>query len=201
MANKITQLDVPSDAEAHARRFGAKRDPVSQRWYVAAYIPRELLNYIPRVANRPLHEPEPTCPKCGVMMRKRYRQDGDAFWGCSAYFRTGCKGIIEYRDFLEALAPAKILSHFLPLLGDAEIFPMERLISHSVILKVQAPDHLNARWAGITQDALGVLGSEKRVLRWLEQPKSVFNNKSPIEIMDASAGCDKVEAALRDVWR
>lgn len=35
---------------------------------------------------------KPTCVKCGVKMVLRERKDGGAFWGCSNYGKTKCRG-------------------------------------------------------------------------------------------------------------
>ena len=200
MTDKITLLVVPDDAIAHAVRFGAERDPITNQCYVIGEVPKELLNYLPKVANRPFLEPVPSCPKCGGPMRKIYRFDGNAFWGCFAYFRTGCKGAIDYVDYLQQIAPANTLTDFLPTkegLTSVEVTTTTPFNS----LKAKPPHHMAARWKAITQEALQAIGTERKAIRWLEQPKVAFANKSPIEMMATHKGCDAVEQVLRDIWR
>lgn len=200
MTVKTTLLAVPEDAIAHAKRFGAKYDPTTKQWFVTGDVPRELLNYLPRVANQQFHEPTPSCPQCGGAMRKIYRVDGSAFWGCLAYFRTGCRGLIDYVEYLEALAPLTTLGDFLPNeKGLKSVSEAQTPTLRS--LQRKPPHHLTARWLAITQEALQLIGSERRATRWLEQPKLAFNNKSPTEMMGTDEGCDAVVRLLREIWR
>jgi hypothetical protein len=130
-------------------------------------------------------------------MRKIDRVDGSAFWGCFAYFRTGCGGFIDY---VEALAPSKTLGDFLP--NEKELKSVtEPSVARLRLLQKKPPHHLAARWIAITQEALQLIGSERRATRWLEQPKLAFHNKSPIEMMGTDKGCDAVVRMLREIWR
>lgn len=200
MAYKTTLLVVPEDAIAHAIRFGAKRNWKTKQWYVAGEVPNELLNYLPRVANQRFLEPIPSCPMCGGPMRKIFRVNGNTFWGCFAYFRTGCKGAIDYLDYLEGAASSKTLGDFLPKNErlTAVVEPPNTTLQS---LQTEPPHHLVARWVAITQEALLLIGNERRVIRWLEQPKLAFKNKSPIAMMATHEGCDAVVRMLREIWR
>lgn len=44
------------------------------------------------------------CPKCGSILVKRIRKsDGKAFYGCSEYFTTGCKGSMDLESYADAI--------------------------------------------------------------------------------------------------
>lgn len=197
MADEITVLSVPPDAEGHAERFGAKRDRATGRWTVIGEIPLELYNYLPRSKNSPFQEVAPPCPLCGAPTRRLVNDEGRLFWACVLHVKTGCQGIVDYQDYLDYASPAARIGDFLPNVYGSLFWK-----SGPPVKQVpQTPHPLRGRWFSLVQEAASVLGGDKQVVQWLYQPKRAFDNKPPIEMLGTEAGCDAVVALLRDVWK
>jgi hypothetical protein len=197
---EITYLSIPADAESHARRFGAQRDG-SGCWYVVGTVPNELRNYLPRKQNASFYEFTPTCPRCGATMRKTIGKAGDAFWGCVTHFATGCKGTIDYRDYLDDAAPSLSIGDFLPRPERSFLLPDLSLGKYGDAPASMASDRLQDAWSDIIRHALDILGGELQVRRWMTQPKVRFKNRAPLEMMVTESGCAAVKALLDEVWR
>lgn len=197
MAEEIIILSVAPDAAEHAERFGAKFDPKTVTWFVVGPVPRELLNYVPREENQHFQEVAPRCPRCGAPTRKRIDSSGDPFWSCATHFKTGCKGTIDYADYLNDVAPVARISAFLPKLAGSLFGPQEA----PTTTKEEAPHPLKAKWREIVQEAAAIIGNDKQAVRWLYEPKVAFHGKTPIEMCATEAGCHSVLALLREVWK
>lgn len=196
MADAITVLNVPQDAAEHAKRFGAQFDSRTSTWFVVGPVPRELLNYVPRPKNQRFSEVAPSCPLCGSPTRRLINSAGNPFWACVTYFKTGCPGVVDYLDYLDAVEPLAKVSKFLPKLAGSLFGPSEPPPDNNA----KAPHPLKERWQEVVQEAGAVIGDEKQAVRWLYQPKMAFNNKTPLEMCGTEAGCDAVLKMLRDVW-
>lgn len=193
----MTYLSIPSDALAHAERFGARQDSGTGVWFVVGPIPSELKNYIPRPKNQRFQEVAPPCPMCGAPTRKAISRSGQPYWSCVARFKIGCPGTVDYLDYLDDMAPVSSVGDHLPhfvgsLFGptDSSALPIEK-----------TPHPLKARWVAIVQEASQVLGGDREAVLWLLQRKLAFSNRAPIELLGTEAGCGEVVALLRDVWR
>ena len=193
----VTFLDVPADAFAHAKRFGAKRNR-SGNWYVTGEIPHELLNYLPKRPNSKFYEFVPSCPICGASMRKHMYRDGKLLWRCYKRFQSRCQGAIDYLDYLDKIAPTAKIGDLLardegqgqtatPTPGDSQAQPT-----------VLNP--LKRRWEQIVNEALVTLGSRRQVMAWLQQPKLALGNKSPMETLGTEDGCNAVMKLLQALW-
>ncbi len=66
-------------------------------------------------------------------------------------------------------------------------------------VKIEDDDPRIARWAVITELAVRECGSMEQASRWMNTPKIALKGKTPIEGMITSAGCDAVEALLRQL--
>jgi len=194
---KITYLKVPPDAESHAKRFGARRDHGSGAWFVVGPIPSELENYVPRQANQQFYEVAPPCPLCGAPTRKLVNRGGQPYWSCLTRFTSGCKGVVDYLDYLDEMSPTVSVGDFLPkvvgsLFGSGQ----------SAVAPVKGPpEALKTRWEQIVCQAASVLGSDRQAIAWLFLPKVVLGNKAPVDVLVTDAGCDKVLQLLKEVWR
>ncbi|MDA8256778.1 MAG: MbcA/ParS/Xre antitoxin family protein [Betaproteobacteria bacterium] len=66
-------------------------------------------------------------------------------------------------------------------------------------IKIEDDDPRIVRWAEITELAVRECGSLEQASRWMNTPKIALKGKTPIEAMVTSAGCDAVEALLRQL--
>lgn len=66
-------------------------------------------------------------------------------------------------------------------------------------IKIEDDDPRIARWAELTEHAVRECGSLEQASRWMNTPKIALMGKTPIEKMITSAGCDAVEALLRQL--
>lgn len=197
MAEEITILSVPHDATGHAKRFGAMRDHATGTWYVVGKIPAELQNYVPRPENKRFNELAPPCPSCGGPTRKVIGHGGQPFWSCVANRRAGCRGVVNYLDYLDAVAPVVKVGAFLPKVVGSLFGPAESPTTSAP----KGPHPLKEKWREIVQEAATVLGDDKQAVRWLFEPKLAFKNKAPVEMCGTDAGCRAVVELLRDVWK
>lgn len=197
MAEKLTILSVPCDSAEHAERFGAQHDVASGTWFVVGPVHRELQNYIPQPKNPPFQESAPCCPKCGARTHKLKKPTGDVYWACVARFKTRCRGVVDYLDYLDAVVPLTTVSDFLPTVVGSLFGPAEMpLLSRE---KRQHP--LMERWIEIAQKLMDVLGDKKQALLWMEFPKVALGNKAPILVLGTVTGCDAVRTLVDDVWK
>ena len=113
------------------------------------------------------------------------------------HIQDGCRGVVDYLEFLDAEAPLATVGDFLPKVVGS-LFGPAKSLAPPVEKK---PHPLKARWAEIAQLALETLGDEKQALRWLELPKATLNSKAPLLLLGTEAGCDAVLNLLRDVWK
>lgn len=197
MAEDVTYLNVPQDATGHAARFGAKRDPGTSIWYVVGPIHSELQNYLPRPSNQRFQEVAPPCPSCGGLMRKVANLSGQPFWSCAAHFRTGCSGTVDYLDYLDSVAPLAFVGDHLPKIVDSLFSPSEPPTPTTE----KSAHPLRAKWIEIVQEAIDVLGDDRKANAWLCQGKRAFSMKAPIEMLVTEDGCDAVLKLLREVWK
>jgi hypothetical protein len=197
MAVAITYLSIPSDALAHAKRFGAQRDHATGRWYVAGLVHPELQNYIPRDKNRRFQEVAPPCPLCGAPTRKLFDRSRHPFWSCVTYPKTGCTGHVDYLDYLDDVAPSAPIRDYLRTRSASALDPAEQTPSATE----ETPHPLNNTWFEIVQEAANVLGGDRQAVAWLTQPKVAFHNEAPVDILGSKEGCDAVLKLLRDVWK
>lgn len=197
MAEKLTILSVPADATAHAERFGAQHDSASGTWLVVGPVHRELQNYLPRPKKQRFQEAAPRCPRCGASTHKLINRKGDWYWACVMRFKTGCRGVVDYLEHLDAVAPVARVGDFLPNVVGSLFGPHEPPAPQAE----RKPHPLRARWVEIAQATLEILGDEKQALRWLDHPKVALRNKAPVLMLGTEAGCDAVINLLRDVWK
>jgi uncharacterized protein (DUF2384 family) len=66
-------------------------------------------------------------------------------------------------------------------------------------IKIEDDDPRIVRWAELTAHAVRECGSLEQASRWMNTPKIALKGKTPIEEMITSAGCDAVEALLREL--
>lgn len=197
MAKALSILRIPPDVTDYAERFGAQRDSATGTWFVVGPVPNELLNYVPQPKNQRFQDVAPRCPKCRAPTRKLINRKGDLYWACVMRFKTDCPGVIDYLKYLDDVAPLATVGSFLPKVAGSLFEPEES--SASIPEMAQHP--LKERWVEIASEALTLLGNDKQVLRWLDQPKVALGNKAPVLMLSTTAGCDRVLALLRDVWK
>lgn len=197
MAEKLTILSVPVECAGHAERFGAQFDSASGAWFVVGPVHLELQNYIPRPKNKRFQEAAPRCPKCGAPTHKLINRRGDWYWACVMRFKTGCRGVVDYVDHLDSVAPVATVSDFLPKVVGSLFGPADSAASPVE----QKPHPLKAKWIEIARVALETLGNDKQVLRWLDHPKVALQNKAPIHFLGTEDGCESVLRLLREVWK
>lgn len=200
MSDEITYLDVPQDAASHAARFGAQPSSTPGRWFVVGSVHRELLNYLPRFRNQAFVESIPACPVCGNTMRKRSAKDGNLFWACASFYKTGCQGTIEYQDYLDAVAPVSPLSSYLPELGNSLLQPDVRTSYPVDENENPIPQSLREKWAEVVLKGVQILRDEHILRRWLSMPKREFKGKTPYQMMVTENGCSAVLKLLDGVW-
>jgi hypothetical protein len=198
MPTDITYLNVPRDAEAHAKRFGAQRD-ASGNWYVIGEVPGELLNYLPKQPNRHFHDVPPGCPVCGSGMRKSIDRSGNLYWVCMARFRTGCRGQIDYIDYLDRVAPVSAVGDFLPKLAGPLLLPGGNTPHAQSGLDRRMPHPLRERWVRIVKLAFEILGNDRQVMCWLSKAKVALGGKPPIQMLGTKRGCDAVQRLLSEL--
>lgn len=197
----INYLNVSVDAQSHALRFGAKRDPQSGRWYAIDPVHRELLNYLSKEPNHRFMEVAPSCPRCGAPMRKFNSKAGRSFWGCVAYFNSGCRGKIDYLDYLNETVPVLKVGDFLPKLVGSLFSPSPLTNGASGVLENKSPNPLRQRWIELVRQAFETLGSERKAILWLYESKISLRSKAPIEVLGTESGCERVQQLLLEVWK
>jgi hypothetical protein len=134
---------------------------------------------------------------CGAPTRKVIGRGGQPFWSCVAYRQTGCRGTVNYLDYLDAVAPVVNVGAFLPKVVGSLFGPAE-----SPTAPIQREPHpLKATWGEIVKEAAAILGDDKQAVRWLFEPKAAFKNKTPVEMCGTENGCRAVIELLRDVWK
>lgn len=197
MSDEITYLTVPDDAAEYAHRFGAQRD-ASGQWFVVGTVSCELLNFLPRLPNPLFYERLPPCPMCGTLMRKVQMKSGNLLWLCTARKRTGCHGLIRYEDYLQRIEPVTTLGDLLPQIGTL-LLPAAQLEELNKPPKPKSPHPLRERWKDIVKRAFEVIGDERQVLLWLNQPKVALELKAPIEMLGGVDGCAAVVRLLDEL--
>lgn len=197
MADEITILSVPADGTEHPKRFGAQFDPRTSTWFVVGRVPRELFNYIPRLKNQAFQEVAPTCPVCGSPTRKLVNFVGNPFWSCVTHFKTGCPGVVDYLDYLDAVEPPAKVGNYLPTVVGSLFGPSDPPSDTNE----RNPHPLKPKWHEIIREAGAVLRDDKQAVRWLFEPKVAFNGKAPVEMCGTEAGCEAVLKLLREVWK
>lgn len=197
MSDEIIYLNIPNDVAEYARRFGARRD-ASGQWYIVSAVPRELSNFLPRSPNSLFYERIPSCPMCGALMRRIQSRTGNLLWLCTARGRTGCDGSILYEDYLQKVEPVTTLGDFLPQMGTLLLPAAQHNNTHEQ-LDPKLPHPLRERWIAIVQRAFEVLGSERQVMLWLEQPKVALGLKAPIQMLGSVEGCAAAAQLLEEL--
>lgn len=191
-----TYLDTSDGMTAYAKRYGAEFDHERGQWYVDGEVRHELLGLLPKQPRRPVYKVVPFCPICGAFAEQKERKsDGHLFWGCSQFIKTGCRGSVDYDDYLNALtAPEKArnISEFICAGGDNK-----DPSSVAVTNKLQIPSELRSEIEKIVALAIITLGGRQSAERWLATPKYSLKGKAPLEVMTSIQGCCAVERLVR----
>lgn len=187
--SKRTYLNTSDGMASYAKRHGAKFDPETGQYYVDGEIPRELHNLLPRERKPKENHSPPSCPRCGFHMVERYSKTGKAFWGCSQYAKTRCKGGRGFEDDLPISGP--MAQHaFSYLSGQPMDDPRESSFEKQELKKEQER---------IVVLAAEILRNPKRVPKWLTTPKVGLRGKTPTQIMGTIEGCVAVESLLLSI--
>ncbi len=192
---KRTYLDTSDGMVAYAKNHGAERD-AQGRWYVDGDVPHDLMGLIPKKPNMTFHEVAPTCPMCGAHTTKKHRKsDGKPFWGCSQYSEAGCKGVVDYDDYWDALDdPGKAKTAF-----EALCPPKNSNSSTQPKNQGEVPNELAAYIGRLEALATKLLGDYAAGRKWFQTNKFVLKGKTPVEVMTSIEGCQLVEELLLKV--
>jgi hypothetical protein len=192
---KRTYLDTSDGMAKYAETHGAERD-FQGRWYVDGDVPHELMGLIPKKPNTTFHEVAPMCPMCGAHTTKKFRKsDGQPFWGCSQYSEAGCKGVVDYDDYWDALDdPGRAKTAF-----EALCTPQNSNGSTQSKKQSEVPNELAAYIDRLDTLATKQRGSYAAGRKWFQTPKFTLKGKTPIEIMTSIEGCQLVEELLLKV--
>lgn len=194
-----TVLQVTADTKVYAKTHGAKYDRKTREWYIEGEVPPELENLLAaKEANPPFEEVVPSCPLCQTTMVKRANKtNGNMFWGCSRFRADGrgCKGKIDYQEYLDAQ------------LGHNKSRVTEFLKGGALPVPPPAParvaipedDPRLARWKVITELAARECGGVQQAGRWMQTPKIALGRRTPLEAMITEEGCQAVERLLREL--
>jgi len=132
-------------------------------------------------------------------MHKVLAKSKNLLWLCTARKRIGCNGQIRYEEYLERVDPATTLGHFLPKLGTL-LLPEASQEKPKEPARTEPPQQLRDHWIAITRRAFELIGNERQVMFWLEQPKVALGFKAPFEMMMSLEGCMAVAQLLENLW-
>lgn len=184
-----TYLDTSDGMASYARRYGAKFDPIAGQYYVEGEVPLELINLLPKERKVKDYLSPPTCPRCGFHMVERYSRSGKAFWGCSQFAKTGCKGSSGFEDEIP-IAGARAQHAFSYISGQPMDDPRESNFEKQELKKEQER---------IVALAAEILRDPKRVPKWIATPKVGLRGKTPTQVMGTIEGCVSVEGLLLSI--
>lgn len=199
-----TYLDTSDGMAPYAERYGALFDETCNRWYVVGEVPSELIGLLPKEKRVAAYKAVPSCPLCGSYCEEKVRRsDGALFWGCSKYSRTGCRGAINYDDYLASLPADRSSQRAVDFLKEEEIGS-----PHQAEIKEQLGTHnpsgmsdeLRSEIMRITALVVDQLGSAKSVSRWLATPMPSLKGKTPLQAMISVEGCLQVEKIILSLW-
>lgn len=193
-----TYLDTSDGMAAYAKRYGAEYDPELGQWYVDGEVPNELLGLIPKQTRTPVYKAAPFCPICRAHTIERTRNsDGHMFWGCSQFAKTGCKGAIDYDDYLDSLAESEKARPATAFFSRGEEKKILDGVSDSS--KPPVPPELRSEIERVLASVTKELGGTHAAEKWLSTPKFGLKGKIPLQVMTSVDGCQEVEMLVLEV--
>ncbi len=191
-----TYLNVEDGMHEYAKRHGASFDKQRQQWFVIGEVPPELVNLVPKQPNKPAnHIVAPACPRCGFhTVKLPNKKDGSMFWGCSQYRVSGCRGSVDYEEYLDTLGTKNSKSIIEALQPDVPEHINPTQAKRYGIAEVTPA--VRAEIAEIATFAQKVFRSPQQSERWLTSPKVGLQGRTPIESMKSLDGCRQVKALI-----
>lgn len=190
-----TVLSVPHEMARYAKLHGAVFDKREQVWVAFGEIPSELANFLPR-APRPEARrlPAPICPRCGSHMNRTPSRQRIEFWGCSAYWRTGCNGAISLEEHLDQLdrpiAPTALDVLAEPSAAERSVARPQPPAAAATVL----PEDVVQSVREIAELARSMFGTNAAA--WFEQRKVGLGGESPTKLLRTAEGRRRVLGLL-----